>query len=81
LQPDDQENLGRCGAPLTVRVDLGSLAWAELYLTFAAIIHRCDMELHDTTIKNIRMTRDFVLGLPEAEWAMVNAKVTGILKN
>jgi hypothetical protein len=50
-------------------------------MTFAAIIRRCDMELHDTTIKNIRMTRDCVLGLPEGEWVMVNAKVTGMVKS
>lgn len=35
-----------------------SLAYAELYLTLAAIFRRFDLELHETTVEDVLFVRD-----------------------
>jgi hypothetical protein len=41
-----------------------SLAYAELFLTTAAIFRRYDMELFDTTIDDIKVKHDFFAAAP-----------------
>jgi hypothetical protein len=47
------------------RTDLISLAYAELYLTTAALVRHFDFELGDSSIKNITMYRDYALSFDE----------------
>jgi hypothetical protein len=44
---------------------LVSLAYAELYLTTAALVRHFDFELADSSIKNITMYRDYALSFDE----------------
>ncbi|EEQ34237.1 benzoate 4-monooxygenase cytochrome P450 [Microsporum canis CBS 113480] len=55
-------------------------AYAELYLMFAVMARRFDMELHETTIENIRVGREFGIGLPKHKNVVQgHARVTHIV--
>ncbi|KAM5439973.1 hypothetical protein McanCB56680_003229 [Microsporum canis] len=57
-----------------------NLAYAELYLMFAVMARRFDMELHETTIENIRVGREFGIGLPKHKNVVQgHARVTHIV--
>ncbi|KAF9885046.1 hypothetical protein FE257_000777 [Aspergillus nanangensis] len=56
-----------------------NLAWAELYLVFATLARRFDMELHQTTADNIAFVRDFGMPYPDEGNLSVQALVTKIL--
>jgi hypothetical protein len=44
--------------------DVGSLAYAELFLTLAGVFRRLDLDLYETTIPDVKIARDaFVLAL------------------
>ena len=57
----------------------GSLAYAELYLTVAVLVKRFEMELVDSSIKNIAPVRDYGLAFNEEYNFGVKFKVTKVL--
>lgn len=50
------------------------MAWSELYITIAALVHRFDFQLHDTDESHVLPTREFFIPAPENEDG-VRAKV------
>ena len=44
-----------------------SVAYAELYLTLAAVVPRFDLEMFETTAEDIVMDRDFFVGVPKLD--------------
>ncbi|KAE8552457.1 hypothetical protein TMatcc_002504 [Talaromyces marneffei ATCC 18224] len=42
-----------------------NLAYAELFLTLATVLSRFDMKIYETTIDDIRVARDYFVGVPE----------------
>ncbi|KAH7092140.1 benzoate 4-monooxygenase cytochrome P450 [Paraphoma chrysanthemicola] len=62
------------------RMCLGiNLAYAEMYIAVAALVHNFDMELVDSTIKNIIPYRDYALSFDEDYSYGVNFKVAKVL--
>lgn len=58
-----------------------SLAYAELYLTVAILIRRFDLELYDTTAKNVAFAREFGTPYPdEGDCSSVKVLVKGIVE-
>ncbi|KAI1620452.1 putative cytochrome P450 [Exophiala viscosa] len=56
-----------------------NLAYAELYLTLAIIMSRLDLENFETTAENdIKIDRDFFVGIPKPDSKGVRAKVVGM---
>ncbi|MCJ1391701.1 hypothetical protein MMC18_004566 [Xylographa bjoerkii] len=50
------------------RICLGmNLAYAELYLTLAAVFRRFDMELYETTEEDVKVVHDFIFGAPRLD--------------
>lgn len=43
-----------------------NLAYAELFLTIAAVFRRFDLELFETTIDDVKIVRDAFVGAPRA---------------
>jgi len=72
----------RCHAILYVEAILTdpSLAYAELYLTIAAMVQNFDLELVDSSIENITPDRDFGLAFDKSYNFGVNLRVTKVLK-
>jgi Cytochrome P450 len=64
-------NMG--GASLTV-VN-ASLAYAELYLTLATILTRFELENFETTVEDVKIHRDYFVGVPKLNSMGVRAKV------
>jgi hypothetical protein len=59
--------------------DDGSLAYAELYLMFATLVRRFDLEMR-TACEDIQIERDMLLGVPEKKDQLeVEAVVTGVV--
>jgi hypothetical protein len=59
--------------------DHGSLAYAELYLMFATLARRFDLEMR-TACEDIQIERDMLLGVPEKKDQLeVEAVVTGVV--
>lgn len=56
-----------------------SLAYAELYLILSTLVRRFDLELYETTKKNIDFARDFGTPYPEEGNFSVRVMVTGIV--
>jgi hypothetical protein len=56
-----------------------SLAYAELYLTTAALVSHFDFELGDSSIKNITMFRDYALSFDEDYNYGVKFKISKVL--
>lgn len=56
-----------------------SLAYAELYLTLAAMIRRFEIELVNTGPESIRIEREMGIGQPLKGDFVVQAKITKIL--
>jgi hypothetical protein len=50
--------------PPSTNIRLSSLARAELYLTLAAIFYRFDMELYETTRKDVDPKHDYFVATP-----------------
>ncbi|KAJ5317857.1 hypothetical protein N7508_002365 [Penicillium antarcticum] len=57
-----------------------NLAYAELFLVLAAFVRRFDMELFETTEKQIAFVRDFGTPYPDEGNTTVRATVTGVIK-
>ena len=58
---------------------LNSLAQAEMRLTLAAVLRRFDFELFETTAEDIKIARDYFVGVPEPGSKGVRAVVTKVL--
>ncbi|KAJ6186275.1 Cytochrome P450 [Penicillium mononematosum] len=56
-----------------------NLAYSEMYLTFAVVVRWFDLELHETSYENIRLVRELIMGLPEANTISVKVKVVGLV--
>jgi hypothetical protein len=50
-----------------------------MYLTFAVVVRCFDLELHETSYENIRLVRELIMGLPEANTISVKVKVNNIV--
>lgn len=57
-----------------------NLSYIALYMTIAGFARRFDMELHKTTIEDMKIVRDYGLGLTRNGEVEVFAKVTNMLK-
>jgi hypothetical protein len=57
------------------------LAYAELFLVLAAFVRRYDMELFETTEKNIAFERDFGTPYPDEGNTCVRAMVTRVIQD
>jgi hypothetical protein len=58
---------------------MNSLAYAEMYLTVAAVAMKFDLELVDSSIENITPYRDFNLAFDKEYNFGVNFKVKKVL--
>jgi len=58
---------------------LYSLAYAELFIVIATLMRRFDMELYETTKKDIEFVRDFAAPYPESRNFKVKVLVTGVV--
>ena len=58
-----------------------SLAYAELYLTIAAIVRNFDMELVDSSVKDVIAERAFLLGFTKEYTFGVKVKVTKVFED
>lgn len=56
-----------------------SLAYAEMFLTIAAIFRKFDVDLFETTIDDIAIERDFFVAAPKLNSKGVRAIVKGLL--
>ena len=57
-----------------------SLAYAELYLALAILMSRFELENYETTFENdIKVSRDFFIGVPKAGSKGVRAKIVGLM--
>jgi len=52
-----------------------SLAYAELYLTLAIVISRFNFELFETTIDDVKLARDFFVGIPKLGSKGIRARI------
>lgn len=59
---------------------INSLACAELYLATAALIHRFELELFETTEKNIEFARDFGTPCPDEGNYSIRVQVKRLVK-
>ena len=46
-------------------VDFASLAHAELYLAFVRVVRNYDMDLYNTTVKDVQVHSVLIIGQPE----------------
>lgn len=53
-----------------------SLAYAEIYLTIAAVVRRFDWELYETTLDDIVCQRDFFVAVASLESKGVRARLS-----
>ncbi|MCJ1384873.1 hypothetical protein MMC17_007991 [Xylographa soralifera] len=61
------------------RICLGmNLAYAELYLTLAAVFRRFDLELFETTGEDVKVVHDFIFGAPRLDSKGVRVVVKGL---
>ncbi|MCJ1287369.1 hypothetical protein MMC26_006718 [Xylographa opegraphella] len=61
------------------RICLGmNLAYAELYLTLAAVFRRFDLKLFETTGEDVRVVHDFIFGAPRLDSKGVRVVVKGL---
>ncbi|KAF1810551.1 cytochrome protein [Eremomyces bilateralis CBS 781.70] len=64
------------------RICLGlNLAYAEMFLTLASVFRRFDLELHETTIDDVKITRDAFVAAPKDGSKGVRGTVRGLRKN
>jgi cytochrome P450 len=62
------------------RICLGiNLAYAEMFLTIAAIFRRLDLEMYETSLEDVRIERDFFVAAPRLDSKGVRAVVKGLL--
>ncbi|KAE8153060.1 cytochrome P450 [Aspergillus avenaceus] len=54
-----------------------NMAWAWLYLVLGTLLRRFDLTLHETTEKNVEMTRDRFIGQTDPGMNNVQVKVLG----
>ena len=61
------------------RICLGmNLAYAELYLTLAAVFRRFDLQLFETTGEDVKVVHDFIFGAPRLDSRGVKVVVKGL---
>lgn len=65
--------------PIQIHRLIDSLAIAELYITLATISRRFEMENYETTVDDVKIVRDFFVGVPKLDSLGVRAVVTGVL--
>ena len=65
--------------PIQIHRLIDSLAIAELYITLATITRRFEMENYETTVDDVKIVRDFFVGVPKLDSLGVRAVVTGVL--
>ena len=53
-----------------------SLAYAELYLTMAAVVRQFDWEMYETDLRDIVCQRDFFVAVADLESKGVRATIT-----
>lgn len=58
---------------------LNSLAYAELFLTLATVLSRFDMRIYETTTEDVRIARDYFVGVPEPGSQGVRVIVNSVL--
>lgn len=68
-----------CSILLMANIHASSLAYAELYLVLAMLVRRYDMELYETTLKNVKFERDFGTPYPDEGNFNVRVRVTNVL--
>ncbi|KAJ9268666.1 hypothetical protein DTO212C5_5273 [Paecilomyces variotii] len=56
-----------------------NLAYAEMRLTLATILRRFELENYETTVEDVRIARDYFVGVPEPGSQGVKAVVTEVL--
>lgn len=61
--------------PCRQKLIQSSMAWAWLYLVLGTLLRKFEMELHDTTERNVEMVRDKFLGQTERGMNRVQIKV------
>ncbi|RAL15168.1 cytochrome P450 [Aspergillus homomorphus CBS 101889] len=57
------------------------LAYAELYMTLAAVVRRFDLELYGTTVEDVRFERDLSLPHTDRGARRVRVRVVGLARN
>ncbi|KAL1970158.1 hypothetical protein VTN77DRAFT_6563 [Rasamsonia byssochlamydoides] len=57
-----------------------NLAYAELYLTLATVLRRFEFENFETTVDDVRVARDFFVGVPKLDSKGIRAVVTKSLE-
>lgn len=62
-----------------LNLHLNSLAYAELFLTLATVLSRFDMKIYKTTTKDVRVARDYFVGVPEPGSQGVRATIDMVL--
>lgn len=63
---------------LTSTYKMKSLAHAELYLTLGTVLRKFELENFETTVSDVRIARDYFVGVPEPGSKGVRAVVTGL---
>lgn len=54
-----------------------SLAWAELYLTYASVFRKFSFELFETDQSDVKLAHDFALPSPKLDSKGVRVRCTG----
>lgn len=57
-----------------------SLAYAELYLTIAALVRNFDFELVDSSIEDVTLYRDYALSMNKDYGFGINVRITKVLE-
>lgn len=63
-----------------IDANVSSLAYAELYLTVAALVRHFDFELVNSSIENITPYRDYILSFDKGYKFGVDFRVTNVLQ-
>lgn len=59
---------------------MSSLAYAEMYLTIAALIRNFDFELVDSSIDDIALYRDYALAMNKNYGFGIKVRITKVLQ-
>lgn len=62
-----------------LNLHVNSLAYAELFLTLATVLSRFDMKIYKTTTEDVRVARDYFVGVPEPGSQGVRVTVERVL--
>ena len=62
-----------------LNLHVNSLAYAELFLTLATVLSRFDMKIYKTTTEDVRVARDYFVGVPDPGSQGVRVTVERVL--